>query len=401
MGKACRILLSSGIAPSNSTTLNLLQSKNPSCPHPMIPDIASNPVTLGPSFDILHIMRSFTKGTSAGPSGLSIQHLLDAASVPLQTPICDSLKGVVNILASGKCLCSILRDKFSTFFQPSQFGVAWFPGKQFLMSVPPSSLNCYHGYHGAMVLTPFCGIPWAQSAHSQLVSSIEADDDCINLSFNAWYLDDGILVRERSAAVVRALHLIEELAPHLGLFINYPKCEVFSRNGISLFPASVKSSILPNLEILGAPIGDIVHCSRFFAEKHNNFKVLLRAISDVAAVDLHVASLSSACAEATATIDVPDTQWQQAQLSPKLGGLGLRSLSLHACAAFIFSVASLEMGNPDNTHLQQAILRFNAGSLHRTPSPWNQCSILLTSRSRCLKSWILLHSILCCLQLPW
>eukprot|EP00731_Ephydatia_muelleri_P010354 Em0005g940a len=299
MGKACRILLSSGIAPSNSTTLNLLQSKNPSCPHPMIPDIASNPVTLGPSFDILHIMRSFTKGTSAGPSGLSIQHLLDAASVPLQTPICDSLKGVVNILASGKCLCSILRDKFSTFFQPSQFGVAWFPGKQFLMSVPPSSLNCYHGYHGAMVLTPFCGIPWAQSAHSQLVSSIEADDDCINLSFNAWYLDDGILVRERSA-VVRALHLIEELAPHLGLFINYPKCEVFSRNGISLFPASVKSSILPNLEILGAPIGDIVHCSRFFAEKHNNFKVLLRAISDVAAVDLHVASLSSACAEATA-----------------------------------------------------------------------------------------------------
>ena len=107
MGKACRILLSSGIAPSNSTTLNLLQSKNPSCPQPMIPDIASNPVTLGPSFDILHILRSFTKGTSAGPSGLSIQHLLDAASVPLQTPICDSLKGVVNILASGKAPKSV------------------------------------------------------------------------------------------------------------------------------------------------------------------------------------------------------------------------------------------------------------------------------------------------------
>eukprot|EP00731_Ephydatia_muelleri_P034389 Em0057g21a len=314
MGKACRILLSSGIAPSNSTTLNLLQSKNPSCPHPMIPDIASNPVTLGPSFDILHIMRSFPKGTSAGPSGLSIQHLLDAASVPLQTSICDSLKGVVNNLASG------------------------FPGKQFLMSVPPSSLNCYHGYHGAMVLTPFCGIPWAQSAHSQLVSSIEADDDCINLSFNAWYLDDGILVRERSA-VVRALHLIEELAPHLGLFINYPKCEVFSRNGISLFPASVKSSILPNLEILGAPIGDIVHCSRFFAEKHNNFKVLLRAISDVAAVDLHVASLSSACAEATANSlkffdeedsitmeSVLNSPPQQKSLSQKLDSFAFHSL---------------------------------------------------------------------------
>ena len=119
----------------------------------------------------------------------------------------------------------------------------------------------------------------------------------------------------------------------------------------------------------------------------------LRAISDVAAVDLHVAiSLLRMCggycklvhlARTTPTIlcedslkffdeevrlcfsscvaiDVPDPQWQQAQLSPKLGGLGLHSLSLHSCAAFISSLASLEMGNPDNIHLQQAILRFNA-----------------------------------------
>ncbi|KAL5517148.1 hypothetical protein EMCRGX_G002629 [Ephydatia muelleri] len=143
MGKACRILLSSGIAPSNSTTLNLLQSKNPSCPHPTIPDIASNPVTLGPSFDILHFLRSFTKGVQQG----------------------DPL---------GPMLFALVLHK--------------------------------------------------------LVSSIEADDDCINLSFNAWYLDDGLLAGERSA-VVRALHLIDELGPHLGLLINYPKCEVFSRNG--------------------------------------------------------------------------------------------------------------------------------------------------------------------------
>ena len=493
MGKACRMLLSSGIAPSNSATWNLLQSKNPSCPHPTIPDVASNPVTLGPSFDILRILRSFTKGTSAGPSDLSIQHILDAASIPLQTPICDSLKGVVNILASGKapksvsaflsggrlialnkgkisegrytdirpivvgetlrrltgtCLCSILRDKFSTFFQPSQFGVAckagvekvvhklrkciddgWMSGDFVVCKVDMS--NAFNRVSRQAVLDECSSffpellpwVSWCYGSHSilwhsmgkissqsgvqqgdplgpmlfalvlhKLVSSIEADDDCIDLRFNAWYLDDGILAGERSA-VVRALHLIEELGPHLGLFINYPKCEVFSRNGCSLFPASVKSSFLPNLEILGAPIGDLVHCSRFFAEKHNLFKVLLRAISDVAAVDLHVAiSLLRKCggycklvhlARTTPTIlcedslkffdeevrlclsscvaiDVPDPQWQQAQLSPKRGGLGLRSLSLHSCAAFISSLASLEMGNPDNIHLQQAILRFNA-----------------------------------------
>ena len=377
MGKACRILLSSGIAPSNSTTLNLLQSKNPSCPHPTIPDIASNPITLGPSFDILHILRSFTKGTSAGPSGLSIQHLLDAASVPLQTPICDSLKGVVNILASGKapksvsaflsggrlialnkgkfsegrctdirpivvgevlrrltgkCLCSILRDKFSTFFQPSQFGVAckagvervvhnlrkciddgWMSGDFVVCKVDMS--NAFNRVSRQVVLDECSSffpellpwVSWCYGSHSllwhsmgtissqsgvqqgdplgpmlfalvlhKLVSSIEADDDCINLSFNAWYLDDGILVGERSAAV-RALHLIEELGPHLGLFINYPKCEVFSRNGISLFPALVKSSILPNLEILWAPIGDIVHlASRLsFGIGHQKSKILV------------------------------------------------------------------------------------------------------------------------------
>ena len=38
----------------------------------------------------------------------------------------------------------------------------------------------------------------------KLVSSIEADDGCFDLSLNMWYLDDGVLAGERSA-VVRAL----------------------------------------------------------------------------------------------------------------------------------------------------------------------------------------------------
>ena len=112
-------------------------------------------------------MRFFPKGTSPGPSGLSVQHLLDAISVPLHTPIRTSLKGIVNLLASGKvpvrvsaylasgklialdkskegsppdvrpiavgetlhrltgkCICTILRNNFSSFFEPSQFRVA-------------------------------------------------------------------------------------------------------------------------------------------------------------------------------------------------------------------------------------------------------------------------------------
>ena len=107
----------------------------------------------------------------------------------------------------------------------------------------------------------------------KLVSSIEADDGCFDLSLNLWYPDDGVLAGERSAVV----HLIEELGPHLGLHINLPKCAMFSKSGNSHFPDTVKSSILPNLEILGSPIGDFIYCSRFFAEKCNLFRALLRA----------------------------------------------------------------------------------------------------------------------------
>ena len=74
--------------------------------------------------------------------------------------------------------------------------------------------------HGAMIHTPFCGTPRVQSGHIQvcskgtrwapmlfalvlrkLVSSIEADDGCFDLSLNFWYLDDGVLAGERLAVV--------------------------------------------------------------------------------------------------------------------------------------------------------------------------------------------------------
>ena len=47
------------------------------------------------------MLRSFPKASACGPSGLRIQHLLDAAEVHLPTPICPSLREVVCLLASG------------------------------------------------------------------------------------------------------------------------------------------------------------------------------------------------------------------------------------------------------------------------------------------------------------
>ena len=49
-------------------------------------------------------------------------------------------------------------------------------------------------------------------------------------------------------------HLIEELGPPFGIFINLAKCELFSRNELSsTFPVMIKSSQVPHFEILGGP----------------------------------------------------------------------------------------------------------------------------------------------------
>ena len=44
----------------------------------------------------------------------------------------------------------------------------------------------------------------------QIVSSIDADDECLHLLYQAWYLDDGILAGTKSS-FLQALSLIEGL----------------------------------------------------------------------------------------------------------------------------------------------------------------------------------------------
>ena len=106
-GKACGILLSAGIAPNNKNTWKLLLSKHPSCPPPQVPQVPTVPISIGSDFNILGVLQSFPKGSAAGPSGLRIQHLLDAASIPLPTSICSSLRDLVNLLSSGKAPTSV------------------------------------------------------------------------------------------------------------------------------------------------------------------------------------------------------------------------------------------------------------------------------------------------------
>ena len=173
-GKACWILQSSGIAPNSKNTWQLLKAKHPSCPAPVVPVVPNvESIALQPDFNIISVLRSFPKHTAAGPSGLRVQHLLDVASIPLPTPICSSLRLVINIIEAGKaptsvsqflageslislnknkegfapdirpiamgetlrrlvgkCMCTLLKVKAADFFQPLQFGVVCYAGAE-------------------------------------------------------------------------------------------------------------------------------------------------------------------------------------------------------------------------------------------------------------------------------
>ena len=187
------------------------------------------------------------------------------------------------------------------------------------------------------------------------------------------------------------------MGPNLGLFINLAKCELFSPTIKSSFPSVVKSSCLPNVDILGAPIGDYLFCAHFIAERCAQAKKLLSALLEMADSDLHVAisllricggfcklvhilrttppSLSSealrafdgetrSCFSACLAADVTDAAWQQAQLSLSFGGLGLRSLALHSSSAFLASFSASGVGNTNNLHLQQSPITFNSQVSH-------------------------------------
>ena len=53
----------------------------------------------------------------------------------------------------------------------------------------------------------------------------------------------------------------------------------------TMFPDSMKTSHSPNLDILGAPIGDYIHCAKLIASKWGETLKLLSKLQDVAIND--------------------------------------------------------------------------------------------------------------------
>ena len=124
----------------------------------------------------------------------------------------------------------------------------------------------------------------------QVVSAIAEDADCASLLFHKWYIDDGV-VAGPIAAIARVLAIIQDRGPPLGLYINIAKCELFSLSDRNLVPShadEMKRSNVPHFEILGGPIGDLVFCAKFVAQKQSEASKLLQQLE---AVDPQVALL--------------------------------------------------------------------------------------------------------------
>ena len=480
-GKACQVLTSSGVAPNNDDTWNLLISKHPSSACPAIPLPSNRDYTFPPDLSLMDILRSFPKLTAAGPSGLRIQHLIDATEVPLQTPLLHTLRAVINLLifgsapldvaiflaggnltalnkpvpgdirpiAVGEALRHLTGNASVLPFEAKwQFGVAFPCGAEKiahglrtcieqhwsendfgvlkvdmtnafnLVSRQAILSECARHFPELLAWVSWCygqhpllwhhlGCLTSESGVQQgdplgpllfslvlniLVMKVARDSACSNLPFHAWYLDDGVIAGPRSS-LCRILSLLQEEGPALGIIVNLPKCEAFSRHGLDMFPLRMKKSDKPSLEILGIPIGDQEFCSSFISKKHTKAKILLSLLEEVGIVDPQVALiLLSLCkafcklvhlARATPStltskvfalidddirmtfcqcigVDMSDTAWQQAQLSPSRGGLGFRSLSRHSSAAFISSLCSSGFGLQSSHHLSQAIETFNS-----------------------------------------
>ena len=226
----------------------------------------------------------------------------------------------------------------------------------------------------------------------KIINAIDADDDCVHILYQAWYLDDGTLAGKKSA-ILRALSLLDSIGPALGIFVNLSKCEVFCKGDTSEFPSSMKSSHVPHLVLLGAPIGDYLFCGNYAASKRSEAMRLLSRLVDVGASDPQVAltllrlcgsycklihlaratppSLVSEalelfdvevrqCFAQSIAVEVTDRAWQQAQLNLSHGGLGLRSVSHQSSAAYIASFCASGFGDAQNPYLSHAVDFFNA-----------------------------------------
>jgi hypothetical protein len=218
------------------------------------------------------------------------------------------------------------------------------------------------------------------------------------LRLNKWYADDGVIIGSTSEIISIIEYLRTQGAP-LGLFLNLNKCELYSPSvdnfdsqfsdrslgQLSIPPELHARFSVPDFTLLGAPFGSAVFCQKAVAKmRESNQQLLDRlALLEDIQVSLHLLrTCISYCKfvylirttppsliqpeldqvdlqirsslDRFADLHMTDVAWSQAQLSLSRGGLGLRSVSRHARAAYVSSHCRF-MPGLDNDYIRECL----------------------------------------------
>ena len=114
------------------------------------------------------------------------------------------------------------------------------------------------------------------------------------MDVNVWYLDDGTLIGD-AHSLNRALHLLLDDGPSLGLYLNMGKCEIWSPAGSSLesFPPNIIRVTGGGTDLLGSALGDSVTAERVVTKRVMKIEQMVLLLSEVQDAEIEFKLLKS------------------------------------------------------------------------------------------------------------
>ncbi|CAL1143640.1 unnamed protein product [Cladocopium goreaui] len=362
LSRACAALTEPPPLPPSRATLEALAAQHPQAAPPDVAQLGPARPAAVPEVtkeNVVRAVRSFSRASAPGPSGLRADHLKETLSTAHGDEVASHLVALCQLLARGEAPALVAPHLAGARLHA-------LPKKQ--GGVRPIAVG--------ETLRRLVSKVLCQAVREDAVNHFWPLQCPVELCFS--YLDD-VVIAGRADVVASSLAALQTTAAAAGLVLEPTKCELVAVAGnrsavdFSLFPAgfAVKGAAF---DLLGAPIGDSEYCPQAtLSDKVQKAGKVLDALGELdnpqvslqllrhcasftklvhnmrtTPAGLHSAALVAfdgkvrACLESIGCFPVPDRIWQQATLGVKHGGLGLRQCAVHATAAYLASVASTQ-----------------------------------------------------------